>query len=192
MRRWFFALIASWALVFRQRAVAFDCYRRILMERPDDTLTMTRIAFLHAEAGDTTAAIRGFEQVVALRPGDADSWFNLGYLRQQQRDHAGAIDAFAHSVGVNERHDLAWYGQGTSLIAQGRYQDAIAPLKKNAELQPLSPHGHMELARAYFKMGDRERCEKRMRKLMTFDPKNAALLEDETGIKVGVERWWKR
>ena len=192
IRRWFFTQIANWGLAFGQRGVAFDYYARILAEHPDDTITLSRVAFLHAEAGDHAAAIRGFERVVTLRPDDADSWFNLGYLRQQQRDHAGAIDAFVRSIGINERHDLSWYGQGMSLLAQGRYQDAIAPLRKNAELQPMSPHGHMELARAYFKLGDRERCEKRMRKLKSFDPKNAAVLEDETGINIGVERWWKQ
>ena len=61
----------------------------------------------------------------------------------------------------------------------------------NAELQPMSPHGHMELARAYFKLRDMNRCEKRMCKLRAFDPKNAALLEVETGIKVNIDRWWK-
>jgi hypothetical protein len=48
----------------------------------------------------------------------------------------------------------------------------------------------MELARVHFKLGDMDRCEKRMRKLRAFDPKNAALLEDETGIKIGIIRWW--
>lgn len=191
IRAWFFTQVATWALVFKQRDIAFDYYGKVVAERPDDTLTLSRIAFLHAEAGDRAAAIRGFEHVVSLRPKDATSLFNLAYVRQQQGDHAGAIADFEKTVAVNERHDMAWYGMALSLIALGRYADAIAPLKTNIKLQPMSPHGFMELARAHLKLGDLERCEKQMRRLKAFDPKNAALLEDETGIKIGIERWWK-
>lgn len=192
LRAWFFTQIATCAILFRQRDIALDYYGKIVAQRPRDTLTLSRVAFLHAEAGDRARAISEFEQVVVIAPADADSWFNLGFLRQEMRLHATAIDAFTHAVAINERHDRAWYGQAISLMALGRHTDAIAPLKKNIDLQPMSPYGHMALARTYFKLGDAERCEKRMRKLKAFDPQNTALLEDETGIKVGIERWWKK
>lgn len=177
--------------MFKKTDIALDCYAKILATQPDDTITMSRVAFLYSEAGDKARAIREFERVVAVNKADADSWFNLGFLRQETLDHSAAIDAFDHAIKINERHDRAWYGKGLSLVASGRFDDAITPLKKNAELQPMSPYGHMELARAYFKVGDMDRCEKRMRKLRAFDPKNAALLEDETGIMIGIDRWWK-
>ena len=151
---------------------------------------MSRVAFLHHEAGNRARAIADFERVVAVNPNDANSWFNLGYLRQEAHDHAAAINAFDRAVTQNDAHDRAWYGKALSLIALGQEAEAIAPLKKNLTLQPMSPFGHMQLARVYFKLGDLERCEKRMRRLKTFDPKNAAVLEDETGIRVGIDRWW--
>lgn len=192
LRHWVFTQIATWALLFKRPDVALDYYEKILADRPDDALTMARVAFLYSEAGDKPRAILEFERVVAAKPTDSDSWFNLGFLRQGTGDHQTAITAFDQAIKFNERHDRAWYGKGLSLLALHRVDDAVAPLKKNAELQPMSPYGHMELARTYFKLGDKDRCEKRMRKLKAFDPKNAALLEDETGIKIGIERWWKR
>lgn len=191
VRRWYFSQVATWALVFKQRDIAFAYYAKIIAERPDDTLTLSRVAFLHAEAGDHAAAIRGFERVVSIRPDDADGWFNLGYLHQQHGAHTDAIRAFERATTIKPGHDLSWYGQGLSLVALKRDEDAIRSFKENIKLQPMSPHGFMELARAYFRLGDCERCEKQMRKLKAFDPKNAALLEDETGIRIGVERWWK-
>ena len=192
LRAWYLTQIATIALLFKQRDVALRYYNKILVDLPEHTLTMSRIAFLHHEAGDRARAIADFERVVAVNPKDANSWFNLGYLRQEARDHAAAIDAFEHSVVLNEAHDRAWYGKALSLIALGQQTDAIAPLKKNVTLQPMSPFGHMELARVYFKLGDLERCEKRMHRLKAFDPKNAAVLEDETGIRVGIDRWWAK
>jgi tetratricopeptide (TPR) repeat protein len=188
---WFHTQTATWALVFKMRDIALEQYEKILAKHPEHVLTRSRVAFLHAEAGDHKRAIEAFERVVAMKPDDADSWFNLGFLRQEAAQHADAIDAFERAIKVNERHDRAWYGKALSLVALKRDDDAIAPLRKNIELQPMSPYGHMALARCYFRLGDLERCEKQMRKLKDFDPKNAAALEDETGIRIGIERWWK-
>jgi len=190
LRAWYLTQIATLALLFKQRDVALAYYNKILVDQPEHTLTMSRIAFLHNEAGDRARAIADFERVVAVNPKDANSWFNLGYLRQEALDHTAAIEAFERAVTLNDAHDRAWYGKALSLIALGQQADAIAPLKKNVTLQPMSPFGHMELARVYFKLGDLERCEKRMHRLKGFDPKNAAVLEDETGIRIGIDRWW--
>ena len=192
VRAWFLTQIATWALVFRQRDIALDYYAKILAERPDDTLTRSRRAFLYAEAGDRARAISEFERVVQIKSNDAEAWFNIGFLRQDGEQHEQAISAFERAIASDDRHDRAWYGKALSLIAMGRLADAVAPLKKNAALQPMSPHGHMALARTYFRLGELDRCERRMRKLKAFDPQNAAALEDETGIKIGVERWWKQ
>ena len=192
IRVWCLTQIATLALLFKQRDVALAYYNKILDAHPQHALTLSRVAFLHHEAGDRARAIADFERVVAVNPKDADSWFNLGYLQQEAHDHAAAIVAFEHAVTQNAAHDRAWYGKALSLIALGQPANAIAPLKKNVTLQPMSPFGHMELARVYFKLGDLERCEKRMHRLKAFDPKNAALLEDETGIRVGIDRWWMK
>ncbi len=191
-RHWYFTKIATWALVLKKRDIAYEYYAKIVAEDPKDALTLSRIAFLHAEDGRPQQAITEFDRVVKLKPDDADSWFNLAYLQQNNNDHQSAVKSFDQAIAVNEKQDRAWFGKALSLMALDRHDDAIEPLKKNIALQPMSPHGHIELARCYFKLGDLDRCEKRMRKLKEFDPKNAALLEDETGLRIGIDRWWKQ
>jgi tetratricopeptide (TPR) repeat protein len=190
-RHWYFTKIATWALILKKRDIAYEYYDKIVSDDPQDALTLSRIAFLHAEDNRPAQAIAGFERVVAIKPADADSWFNLGYVHQNIGDHPAAINAFDRALSVSDRHDRAWFGKALSLMALARYDEAIEPLRKNVALQPMSPHGHVELARCYFRLSDLDRCEKRMRKLKEFDPKNAAMLEDETGIRIGVERWWR-
>lgn len=189
---WCFTQFASYALLFKKRDVALRNYEKILTRQPQHAQTLSRIAFFHVGAGDRARAIAGFERVLAVHAEDADSWFNVGFLHQENGDHVIAIEAFEHATQINERHDRAWYGTGLSLIALGRYEDAIAPLQKNAELQPLNPFGPMALARTYFKLDQPDRCKNEMHKLVAFDPKSAATLEDETGIRIGVDRWWQR
>lgn len=189
---WFHTQTATWALVFKMRDIAVERYEKILAVDPDHTLTRARLAFLYAEAGEHARAIREFEKVVHLKPNDSDSWFNLGYLLQEAKRDEEAIKAFDRSIAISEKQDRAWYGKAMSLIALKRDDEAIAPLKKNIELQPMSPYGFMALARTFHRLGDNDRCEKQMRRLKGFDPRNAAVLEDETGIRVGIERWWKK
>ena len=189
-RAWYLTQLAAIAQLFKQRDAAIAYYDKILVQQPRHSLTLSRVAFLHHEAGDRVRAIADFERVVAINPKDANSWFNLGFLRQEAGDHVAAIVAFERTTSLNETHDRAWYGNALSLIALDQHSDAILPLKKNVTLQPMSPYGHMALARVYFKLGELERCEKRMLRLKAFDPKSAVVLEDETGIRVGIDRWW--
>ncbi len=189
---WCFTQVATCALLFKKREIALNNYKRILTRQPQHVQTLSRMAFLHAEAGNRARAIAGFDHVLAINAQDANSWFNLGFLHQENGDHMIAIEAFDHATQINARHDRAWYGKGLSLIALGRYGDAIVPLQKSAELQPMNPFGLMALARTYFTLGQPDHCKNEMRKLAAFDPKNAAVLEDETGIRIGVDRWWQR
>ncbi len=190
-RCWFFTQIATWALVFKLPDIALDYYAKVVAIRPDDALTRARIAYLHHEAGRTQEAIRGYERVCALAPESSEHWFNLGFLRQASGDHQAAMADFDRAMAADPKQDRAWYGKAMSLIALGRHDEAIPLLKKNIELQPMSPFGYMELVRVYHRLGDDDRARKQMLKLKEFDPKNTAKLEDETGIRVGVERWWK-
>lgn len=186
--------IASWAILFRRNGLAFACYERALRADANDVATLAQRAYLYAQsavADDRLRAMAGFERVVALKPDDADSWFNLGFLRQQQGEHAAAIDAFERAVAIREGLDRAWYGLALSRVAVGDDMAAIEALGKNIALQPMSPHGFMELARAQHRLQQIEACEKTMRRLKEFDPRSAARLEDETGIRIGIERWWR-
>jgi Tfp pilus assembly protein PilF len=45
--------------------------------------------------------------------------------------------------------DRAWYGLGLALIRQGRFEEAATALKRNVELQPMSPYGWYQLARVH-------------------------------------------
>ncbi len=80
------------------------------------------------------------------------------------------------------RLDRAWYGLGLVLIRLQRYDEAIAALKKNTELQPMSPYGWYQLARVQFDRQEPEETRKIIRHLKGFEPKVAAQLERETGL----------
>jgi tetratricopeptide (TPR) repeat protein len=174
--------MAAWCMLFRRREMAMTWYRRMLALDPDDTLALASLAFQHAQLGEKRDALALFERVVALKPDDADAWFNRGFLLQELNDHEAAIAAFRAAIARNADHDRAHYGLGLSLIATHRLDEAVAPLRKNTKLQPMSPFGWYQLARVQRDRGHLDETQTILDHLMKFEPKVARQLERETGL----------
>jgi cytochrome c-type biogenesis protein CcmH/NrfG len=81
--------------------------------------------------------------------------------------------------------DRAWYGLGLVLVRQGRLEEAVVALKHNTKLQPMSPFGWYQLARVHLDLKQADEALAVIRYLKGFEPKVAAQLERETGLKVG-------
>jgi tetratricopeptide (TPR) repeat protein len=184
MRRWYWNQAAAWLLLFRQRERALGLYRKMLDQDPHDSLALASIGYQQAQAGENRAALATFDRVVALAPDDAEYQFDRGYLLQQLNDHDGAMSAFRRALECNPDHDRALYGLALSLIACRRIEEAVAPLKRNTKLQPMSPYGWYQLARVEFDLGHRDDAQRIVDHLAKFEPKVARQLARETGLKV--------
>jgi Tfp pilus assembly protein PilF len=69
-------------------------------------------------------------------------------------------------------------------MRQSRLDEAIVALKRNTQLQPMSPYAWCELARIHEKRQEPEEVVKIIRHLQGFEPKVAAQLARETGVNV--------
>jgi predicted Zn-dependent protease len=95
--------------------------------------------------------------------------------------------AFDRALAVDPKIDRAWYGKAISLITLGRKAEAVEPLRRNTALQPMSPFGWYQLARLKHELGDDREATRIIRNLSRFEPKFAARLERETGLRAGVQ-----
>ncbi len=189
-KRWYWDKIATWAVVLKKPEIAFDYWQKMLESEPDDTRVLAMVAHQKALENKDSEAIAMYEKVLALNPTDVGSSFNYAFLVQKTGAHDKAIRAFKQTLDLNPKLDRAWFGQGLSHVANDDHEAAIECFKKTNKLQPMSPHGYYELAKALHRTNNLDACEKTMRKVKAFDPKVAAQLEDETGIRIGVDRWW--
>jgi predicted Zn-dependent protease len=71
------------------------------------------------------------------------------------------------------------------LIRLERFDEAIAALKRNTELQPMSPYGWYQLARAHVDCQQPDEALKILRHLEGFEPKVATQLERELSALAG-------
>lgn len=171
-------------LMFNRRDAALRCFAAMLALRPGDRYALASQAHVLAQQGRMKEALAAQERLV--REGQAPlaaDWFNLGYLLEESGQPERAEQALRRALELDPKMDRAWYGLGLVLIQARRYDEAVAALRKNTELQPMSPFGWYQLARVHVDRHEPEEAVKIIRHLHGFEPKVAAQLERETGLR---------
>jgi tetratricopeptide (TPR) repeat protein len=184
LRRWLYVELARWCKVFGQGDTALKFYRLALTARPDDAVVLASIGFELNNQGRKREALAWFDRAVAARPEYAEAHFDRGFLLQELNDPEAAIAAFDEALRHNPNHDRALYGKAISLIGLRRLDEAVAPLEKNTKLQPFSPFGWYQLGRVQFDRKKPDKTQAIIEHLATFEPKVAAQLARETGLRL--------
>ena len=89
-----------------------------------------------------------------------------------------------NAIEIDEKMDRAWYGLGLVLVRQRRFEESLVAFKRNTELQSMSPYAWYQMARVHMEMQAPEKALEVIRHLNGFEPKVAAQLERETGLKL--------
>ena len=155
-----------------------------LSRHPQDAYSLVNRAHAHAQVGDKRRAIADLSTLVSAYPDrSAADWFNLAFLQEGEGNVVAAEANFRRALALDPKLDRAWYGLGLALIRQHRYDDAAAALKRNTELQPMSPYGWYQLARVQMDRQQPEEARRIIAHLKGFEPKVAAQLEREIGAR---------
>jgi tetratricopeptide (TPR) repeat protein len=177
---WFWKNMAVWARLLKREAMALEYWERIAQARPNDARARATVGHLLAEVGRRDEAIAALQTALALQADAAPTWFNLGYLLQEAARHEEAIVAFQRAAALDAGLDRAYYGQALSLIKLGQLEPAIPLLRRNIELQPLSPFGFYQLGHVYHRLQRPERVSEMVKRLAGFEPQVARQLARET------------
>jgi tetratricopeptide (TPR) repeat protein len=180
--QWLLKLQVIAALMFNRHRLAIRFLDDRLADSPQDAYALSNRAHVHAQLGNKTQAIADLRALIAFHPArSAADWFNLAFLLEGEDDVAGAEANFRQALALDPKLDRAWYGLGLALVRQGRYDEAAAALKRNTELQPMSPYGWYQLARVHMDRKQPDEARRIITHLKGFEPKVAAQLEREIG-----------
>jgi len=171
----------GWLLIGRQPA-ALDCFDRMLVLDPNNAYALASRAHLRAQLDDRQGAMQDYARLTERPGASAADFFNHGFLLEADGQLSAAEISFRRAVELDDSLDRAWFGLGLVLMRQSRLEEAIAALKRNTQLQPMSPHAWCELARIHEKRQEPEEVAKIIAHLQGFEPKVAAQLARETGI----------
>ncbi len=105
-------------------------------------------------SGPVDEAKAEFEKELQVDPSNAAAEFVLGELARRAGNWSAAAEHFTHATRLDKGFTEAYLALGMSLVAAGKYAEAIAPLEIYVKLQPPDPAGHYQLAIAYARTGN--------------------------------------
>jgi tetratricopeptide (TPR) repeat protein len=177
-------LQAKVLLVLGLRNQAHAVFHEILQINPEDVLALNSVGFKELNDKRWVQALGFFERALALTPTNANAHFNVGFVREELGLSQDAEQAFRAAIQIDEKMDRAWYGLGLVLVRQRRFEESLVAFKRNTELQSMSPYAWYQMARVHMEMHAPDKALEVMRHLKGFEPKVAAQLERETGLKL--------
>ena len=175
---------AKTLLVLGLRAKAHDVFQEILEVNPVDALALNSLGFEELNNRHLLQALSYFERALVQTPSNANAHFNVGFVCEELGRSQEAELAFKAALQLDEKLDRAWYGLGLVLVRQRRLEESLDAFKRNTELQSMSPFAWYQMARVHLELGQPEEALAVIRHLKGFEPKVAAQLERETGLKL--------
>ncbi len=121
-------------------------------------------------------AKKEMEQEIEIDPSNAGAEYVLGELARQAGQWPEATGHFSRATKLDAGFGDAYLGLGSSLIAEKKFPEAIAPLETAVKLEPANPATHYNLAVAYTRAGRKQEGEKEfaIHRQMTQGSDNAA------------------
>jgi tetratricopeptide (TPR) repeat protein len=184
--RWWLHWQAKTLLTLGLNTRAMVIFRQILRTNPSDLLSLNSLAYDALRREQRAEAYALFTQVAALDVGSAttaNAQFNVAFVAEELGQLEEAEQGFRAALALDDKLDRAWYGLGLVLIRQERLEEAVSAFKTNSKLQPMSPFAWYQLARVYVNLARPEEARTVIAHLKGFEPKVAAQLERETGLK---------
>ena len=171
-------------LVLGLRGQANTVFREILAINPADVLALNSLGYDELNHRRLTQSLGFFERALAQTPANANAHFNVGFVCEELGRSQDAEIAFRAALQIDEKLDRAWYGLGLALVRQQRFEESLVAFKRNTELQSMSPYAWYQMARVHMEMQHPDKALEVMRHLKGFEPKVAAQLERETGLRL--------
>jgi tetratricopeptide (TPR) repeat protein len=172
-------------LLVGMRARAKEVFQQLLARNPTDVLALNSLAYDALQGRHPAIALGYYAQVLTLQPHVSNSHFNHAFVAEDLGQLDVAEQGFRAALALEDKMDRAWYGLGLVLVRAGRLDEALMALKRNTTLQPMSPFGWYQMARVHVDLKQPEEARAVIRHLKGFEPKVAAQLERETGLKPG-------
>lgn len=181
-------LVLVWrakALLFLgMRGAAKGVFLELIERWPDDVLALNSLGYDALQRRQLAVALDYYARVLKLQPEVSNAHFNHAFVAEEMGLTDVAEHGFRAALQIEDKMDRAWYGLGLVLVRQGRLSEALEALKRNTKLQPMSPFGWYQMARVHVDLQQPEEARAVIRHLKGFEPKVAAQLERETGLKV--------
>lgn len=130
------------------------------------------LANVLVKTGDTDRAIDEYHAAIKLAPEQPRTYYQLAMTLRSRQDEAGEKQVLAQAIEADTNYAPAHSEMGRILLDENRAQDAIPHLTQAVAANPKSEEGYYLLARAYAKLGEREKSNEVVKRLMAIRKSN--------------------
>ena len=140
-----------------------------------------------AAAGEATAALALYDQILAADPAAADAANNAGVLLRRQGEGEAAIHRYRQALAAVPDHPDAGWNLGRALLERDEADEAFLHLRRAVALRPGWERWH-GLGRACQARGDLAGAEAAYRQALAAQPDAAETLNNLASIQQGAGR----
>jgi tetratricopeptide (TPR) repeat protein len=123
---------------------------------------------------DVKRAVDLYERLMARYPDEEEAYIHLAMLYTGEAgDPRRGLEVITRGMNALPTSDL--YNElGYSLLANDRYEEALAAFERHAALNPREPNPHDSLGEAYLVMGDPLKALEKFRLAISIDPSSGS------------------
>ena len=129
--------------------------------------TLSALGIASFQAGDFAAAVRTFEEVLAIAPDEFAAWYNKGIALGALDRCQGALDAFEHAIALDPESSEAWYNKGVALADLNQLDEALLAFDRAVKLNPADVAAWLNKGISLAKVGRHEEALQAFDALMT-------------------------
>ena len=107
----------------------------------DNPQEISMLADSYFESQRYTDAIALYEKAISLNPRDADSMNDLGLAYFYVGQPGKALASLSNATTADPGYQHAWLSTGYILLSLQHYDEAVAPLQKARDLDPMGAVG---------------------------------------------------
>jgi len=134
-----------------------------------------------ASPEEISRAKKEFQRETEIDPQNPAAEFILGEMARQESDWPEAIKRFSRAAKLDASFGDAFMAWGAALVLERRFDEAVAPLRQAATLQPGNTSAHYNLGLALLRSGKKEEADKE------FEIQRRLLAEQEAAKNAGVQ-----
>ena len=128
-------------------------FREALSNDAGETEALHGLAIVAHRLGHYEAALRIFEQVVAVRPDDAAAWVNRGNTLSSLQRFGAAVESYSQALTLSPALTSAQVNLATALSALGQLDNAVSAMERARRAAPQSPDVLNNLGNLYKDQG---------------------------------------
>ena len=128
--------------------------------RADWEAVLLFIGLCHTDAGNPSAAIEAYRELIAQSPRCSRAYANLSFVYISQGDFSAALDCCRAAIEADPKNAHAYQNAASTYFKSGDYENAITNAKKALDLKGNFYQAATTLALSYATLGDNENCQK--------------------------------